>query len=249
MASLASREALRASLRHLVDEQSPGDALAAYYALHHPAHRAELFVHTEGALERADGFLVRAQTGMDLFRPLVTFRAQSEMAARALFQTGLPAGRPTYLTIPAALAGWANKYLVVTDAELHHIYQLDPRRFQPVINVLAVTSTGADGTSRCEIRSGESVGAAAGVNWQSPRFAEVFVYTDPAARGRGWGRSVVASVVESLLKAGRRPLYVVAESNAASIRLAEAVGFLDTGLREFVGQAVRQERQGENAGL
>lgn len=241
MTSLASRETLRASLRHLVDENSPGDALPAYYALHHPAHRAELFVHTEGALERADGFLVRAQTGMDLFRPLVTFRAQSEMAARVLFQTGMPAGRPTYLTVPAALAGWANKHLVVTEAELHRIYQLDPRRFQPIINVLAVTSAGADGTPRCEIRSGEGVGAAAGVNWQSPAFAEVFVYTDPAARGRGWGRSVVSSVAEAVLKTGRMPLYVVAESNEASIRLAEAAGFKDTGWREFVAQAVREE--------
>jgi predicted GNAT family acetyltransferase len=42
-----------------------------------------------------------------------------------------------------------------------------------------------------------------------------------------------------LLEAGRTPLYVVADSNTTSIRLAEAVGFEDTGLREFVGQAVR----------
>ena len=238
MTAPASHETLRASIRPLLDERSPADALATYYAFHYPPQRAELFVHTGDVLDRADGFLVRARTGMDLFRPLVTFRALTEAAAQALFQVGLPPGRPMYLTIPVALAGWANKHLVLTDVELHRVYRLDPRHYQPDINALAVTSTGADGAPRCEIRTAGGVGAVAGVNWQSPSFAEIFVYTDPAARGRGWGRSVVASVVGTVLNSGRTPLYVVAESNEASIRLTEAVGFRDTGLREYVGQAV-----------
>lgn len=240
MTSFTPRESLRASLRPLLDERSPADALACYYAFHHPDDRTELFVHgADMGAGRADGFLVRARTGLDLFRPLVTFRALTEEAARTLFREGLPPGRPVYLTVPDALAGWTSKYLAVTDAELHRIYRLDPRRHQPEINVLVLTSSGADGSPRCEIRSGDNVGAAAGVNWQSPGFAEVYVYTDPAARGRGWGRSVVSAVVGMVLKSGRVPLYVVAESNDASIRLAEAVGFEDTGLREYVGQAVR----------
>jgi len=238
---MASRDTLRASIRDLLDLHSPADALAHYYAFHHPSHRAELYVHTDDRLDRADGFLVRAQTGMDLFRPLVTFRARTEAAAQALFQVGLPAGRATYLSIPATLAGWANKRLIVTEAELHRLYRLEPRHFQPMINVLAVTSAGPDGSPRCEIRAQDGQGAVAGVNWQSPEFAEVFVYADPAVRGKGWGRSVVASVAEALLKAGRVPLYIVSESNAVSIKLAETVGFRDTGLREYVAQAVRSE--------
>lgn len=240
MTTFAPRENLRASLRPLLDESSPADALASYYALHHPDNRTELFIDADKTrADRAAGFLVRARTGLDLFRPLVTYRAQTEAAARTLFREGLPPGRPVYLTVPEALAGWANQSLMLTDVELHRVYRLDPRRYQPEINILVVTSSGVDGTPRCEIRSGDTVGAVAGVNWQSPNFAEVFVYTDAAVRGRGWGKSVVSAVAGMLLRSGRVPLYVVAESHDVSIRVAEAVGFEDTGFREYVGQAVR----------
>jgi RimJ/RimL family protein N-acetyltransferase len=231
----------RASLRPLLNENSVADALASYYALHHPPDRAEVVIHPREA-QRADGFLVRARTGLDLFRPLVTFRAPSEAVAVSLFQDGLQLGRPVYLTVPEALAGWANKHLLVTDAALHRVYRFNPDQHEPMINVLAMMSTGPDGTPRCEIRSGGQVSAVAGVNWQSPRFTEVYVYTDPAVRGRGWGRSVVSAVATQIVKSGRLPLYVVAESNEASIRVAEAVGFEDTGLREYVGQAVLSQQ-------
>jgi ribosomal protein S18 acetylase RimI-like enzyme len=232
-----SRDQLRAQVRPLLDEHSPADALASYYALYCPPERAELFVHADGN-NRADGFLVRARTGLDLFRPLVAFRAQTGAAARALFHEGLIPGRPVYLTVPDALAPWANKHLSVTDAELHRIYRLNLNRYSPLINVLTVTSNDPSGGPRCEIRTREQLGAVAGVNWQSPEFAEVYVYTDPAVRGRGWGKSVVSTLVGLILKSGRKPLYVVSENNDYSIRLAEAVGFEDTGHREYVAQAV-----------
>ena len=101
--------------------------------------------------------------------------------------------------------------------------------------MLVVTSSGPDGLPHCEIRAGERAGAVAGINWQSPRFAEVYVYTEPAVRGRGWGKSVVQALVGHILKAGRLPLYVVAQTNEYSIRLAENVGFVNTGQREYVG--------------
>lgn len=230
----------RARLRLLLDEHSVADALASYYALHHPPDRAEVVIHPPET-DQADGFLVRARTGLDLFRPLVTFRAPSEAVAVSLFQEGLQLGRPVYLTVPESLALWANKHLTVSDAALHCIYRFNANKFEPMLNVLATMSAGPDGTPRCEIRSGGEVKAVAGVNWQSPRFAEVYVYTDPAVRGRGWGRSVVSAVASQILKTGRLPLYVVAEANDASIRVAEAVGFEDTGLREYVGYAVRTQ--------
>lgn len=227
----------RRRVRVLLDEQSPADALAGYYALHCPAERAQLHVHPDGD-GPADGFLVVARTGIDLFRPLVTFRAASEAVTLALFGRGLTPGRPLYLTVPERLAVWANQRLAVADAELHRIYRLDVRRFEPVINVLVVTSHDPGGGPRCEIRAGGEVGAVAGVNWQSPGFAEIYVYTEPAVRGRGWGKAVVSSLISLILKSGRTPLYVVSESNDYSIRLAEAVGFADTGQREYVGHAV-----------
>lgn len=230
--------ALRERARLLVDERLPSDALAAYYACYSPANRAQLFL-SEAGPGQPNGLLVRAQTGMDLFRPLVTFRADTEATAVALFSAGLPVGRPVYLTVPDHLATWANKHLSVTEAELHRLYRFEPARHQPMLNVLVVTSDDPSGGPRCEIRSGEHPGAVAGVNWQSPHFAEIYVYTEPAVRGRGWGKAVVSTLAGLLLKAGRVPLYVVSESNDYSIRLAEAVGFVDTGHREYVGQAVR----------
>ena len=240
VSALLSLETRRQQMRALLNEQSQADALASYYALHHPADRTELFVHpSESDPTRAAGFLVRARTGLDLFRPLVTFRAPTESVAQTLFREGLPLGRPVYLTVPETLAGWANKHLSVTEAELYRVYRFNPAKHTPHLNVLAVLNVSADGTPRCEIRSGGEVSAVAGVNWQAPRFAEVYVYVDPAKRGRGWARAVVSSVANALVSAGRAPLYVVAESNENSIRVAEAVGFEDTGLREYVGQAVR----------
>ena len=238
----ASLERQRAVVRPLLDESSAADALAYYYALHHAPERTDLFVHPESAESYAvpaTGFLVRARTGMDLFRPLVTFRAPSASAAQALLTRGLMAGRPVYLTVPEAAAGWANQYLDITEAELHDVLRFDPARYNAEINVLVTTHTGQDGLPRCEIRAGERAGAVAGINWQSPRFAEVYVYTEPAVRGRGWGKAVVRALVAQILKAGRTPLYVVGQSNEYSIRLAEAVGFVPTGQREYVGQAIR----------
>jgi hypothetical protein len=242
MLSGATLDRLRAAVRPLLDERSAADALAVYYALYHSGDRTQLFVHPESAGERpptADGFLVRARTGLDLFRPLVTLRATGEAVAQSLFERGLLPGRPVYLTVPETQSRWVNKYLSVSDAELHRIYRFDPQRFEPEINVLVLTTSAPDGLPRCEIRAGERAGAVAGINWQSPRFAEVYVYTEPAVRGRGWGKSVVRALVGMILKAGRVPLYVVSEANAYSVRLAEAVGFADTGFREYVGQALR----------
>jgi ribosomal protein S18 acetylase RimI-like enzyme len=239
-ARIASREEVRASLRALLDAHSPADALAVYYALHHPPDRVTL-VTESGPEGRLAGFLVRARTGLDLFRPLVTLRAQSETVAAALLREGLPAAQPVYLTVPAALGPWLNKHLLISDAEIHRLYRLRADRHQPILNVLSLTSQDANGGPRCEIRPGGELGAVAGINWQSPEYAEIYVYTDPAVRGRGWGKSVVSTLAGLVLKSGRTPLYVVAESNDYSIRLAEAVGFEDTGFREYVAQAVRSE--------
>ena len=239
MPAAASIDQLRSVVRTMLDERATSDALAAYYALYHPADKTDLFVYPDVSAGPARGFLVRARTGMDLFRPLVTARISDDETAQALFERGLIAGRPVYLTLPVEQAGWAGKYLHVSDTELHRIYRYAPENYQSEINVLVVTSTGADGLPRCEIRAGDRAGAVAGINWQSPRYAELYVYTDPAVRGRGWGKSVVRALVGLILKAGRLPLYVVAESNEYSIRLAEAVGFVDTGQREYVGQAIR----------
>ena len=60
------------------------------------------------------------------------------------------------------------------------------------------------------------------------------------ARGRGWGRAVVAALANELLGSGVQPLYVTAENNQRSIRVAEAVGFTDTGTSIYSGSVTLQ---------
>ena len=98
-----------------------------------------------------------------------------------------------------------------------------------------------DGSPRFVIRSQGQTASEAGVNWRSPHFAELFVRTEPRATGRSWGKAVVAACASSLVQARVQPLYMVTEGNEASARLAEAVGFVDTGAREFAGTGVSSE--------
>ncbi|MGC9336473.1 MAG: GNAT family N-acetyltransferase, partial [Anaerolineae bacterium] len=89
---------------------------------------------------------------------------------------------------------------------------------------------------RFQIQSQDQIMAMSGTNWRSPNFAEVFVYVHPRARGRGWGKSVVSACTSALLEARLRPLYMSEESNEASTRIAEGLGYEDTGLRHFVAE-------------
>lgn len=226
----------RACVQALLNTHSPADAIATYYALHHDPERTCLFLHhdTDG---RADGFLVRSQTGMDLFTPIVTMRAPSEQAAGALFHSALIAGRPYYLLLPPALEAAAGRELDMSASERLCVYCLDPAHFRPTINALVQPKTGPNGMPRFEICSNQRVLSTSVVIWRSPHFAEVSVSTAPEARGRGWGRSVVAALANELMRTGVQPLYVTAENNQGSRRVAEAVGFSDTGVRIFSGSA------------
>jgi ribosomal protein S18 acetylase RimI-like enzyme len=232
--ALASQRAL---IGTLLDSNSPADAFTAYYALHHDPKRTAIFLH-HNSHQHVDGFLVRAQTGLDLFRPVVVMRAQSPEASVELFRSGLTHHRPYYLVAPIAIQPYITGSLTVSDAEILRVFMLDVTRFEPQVNVMVVANPTADGNPRYEVSQNGIVYAAAGLNWQSPRFAEIYVYTEPAARGRGWGKAVVMALANDLLKRGLRPLYVVNEHNTASISLATSAGFIDTNAREFSGQVV-----------
>jgi predicted GNAT family acetyltransferase len=124
----------------------------------------------------------------------------------------------------------------VARSSLLHVYRLQPARFEPLINVLVQRVTSADGTPRFQIESQGQVVAMSGTNWRSPTFAEVFVFVHPKGRGRGWGKSVVSACTAALLEERIRPLYMVEEANEASIRIAEGMGYVDTGRRQFAGE-------------
>lgn len=231
-----SLDMLRGAVRQLLDETSPADAPTAYYALYHDPARSKLFVHGDES-GRSVGFAGVFQTGIDLFRPLLTLVCPDAACARTMLAQALMPGRSYILFARVNQLPLVRDLLRLDQVRILHILRLDLRRFRPQINVLARHETAYDGTPRCIIEAGGAQ-AVAGLNWQSPSFAEVFVHTDPPLRGRGLGTSVVAGVTQTVLASGRTPLYLVEESNEPSRRIAEALGYVDTGARQVYADAV-----------
>jgi GNAT superfamily N-acetyltransferase len=212
----------------------PGDALAVYYALYHDPGRTQLWLHSGGD-EGVDGLVAVCQTGFHLFQPTVVLRARDAGVAVTLLRHALYPGRPYYAVTTPTLEPALRALLRLEQEQLNWVYRFDPRRHQPEINVLVQPARAADGSPRFVIRSQGQVAAEAGVNWRSPHFAEVYVHTQPQARGRGWGKAVVAACATTLIQSGVQPLYMASEGNTASFGLAQAVGFVDSGAREFAG--------------
>jgi GNAT superfamily N-acetyltransferase len=234
---MADLETLRLKVRPLLHLSAPADALPAYHAFYHDPRRTRLHVH-EDANGHADGFVVVCQTGQRLFQPTVVLRTPSARAAVELLRQALVPGHPHYLVTTPDLRGAVEEVVDIEQPEINLIYQLDLVRFQPSINVLVVAEQGLGRRPRFVIRSHGEIAAESGVNWYSPHFAEVFVRTAPTARRRGWGRAVLTACTTWAVRSARQPLYVVNEGNGPSIALAEAVGYVNTGAREFAGDGV-----------
>ncbi|MFQ3535059.1 MAG: GNAT family N-acetyltransferase [Aggregatilineales bacterium] len=244
MAALSLREQ-RARLSGLLDVTSPVDAPTAYYALDHDPKRSTLALRID-ADGSPIGFVGRFQTGIDLFRPLVVMQCRHLEIAADLLAEVLTSGRQ-YLFFSnlnqLALVGGS---MQLSHERILSIYALDLTRFKPEINVLVRLKTAPNGTPIAEISSG-GYRAVAGVNWQSSGFAEIYVHVDPEVRGRGWGRSVVMACTERVRASGRIPLYLVEPSNAESVKLAESIGYRDTGARQIFAEALYLGHPGRKA--
>jgi hypothetical protein len=151
-----------------------------------------------------------------------------------LLQAAFPSPAPAIFSIPEFLGLWVLPHLTVDPPTRLLLYRLNPARLEPVVNILVTRATSPDGLPRYEIRSGENLLAAAGVNWQSSAWAEIFVQTDPAVRERGFGKSVCAALCRDLLGRKKDILFAVEEDNLPSVRLAQGLGFEDTGEREIL---------------
>lgn len=73
--------------------------------------------------------------------------------------------------------------------------------------------------------------AGVGLKAHDPSGAELAVTVDPEHRGRGIGRRLVATATREVVASGRVALYLHDPGNAASARLADAVGLPDLGWR------------------
>ncbi len=224
----------RQLIQRLIEDNSIVDAPTAYYALYYDPNRSQIAVslRTSG---RPQGFAGRFQTGQDLFRPLVTLRCNTAEVAADLLAQLLIVGRPYLFFVNARQFSYLGGSVEVHSQRLLHIYYLDSRYFRPTINVLVRELLSPDGLPRYEINNGEHR-AVAGLNWQSPGFAEVYVQVDPPVRKRGWGQAVVTACTEYVVRSGRQPLYLVEPENEDSLRLAGAVGYVDSGARQIYAE-------------
>lgn len=226
----------RKQVRHLLEDSNPADAPTAYYALFHPAPRSVLAMQT-GSAGQVQGFAGRFQTGIDLFRPLVVLRCRDATCAADLLAELLVPGRPYILFANINQLPLIGGSLEIHTHRILRIYQLEVRRFERTINVLVRHSTNGEGYPHCVIEA-EGYQAVAGLNWQSPAFAEIYVHTDAEVRRRGWGQSVASAVTQAVLDSGRTPLYLVETDNDASRELAEKLGYVDTGARQVYADVV-----------
>jgi len=229
-------EARQIISRYLIDDSSIADAPTAYYALYHDARRSEVRVRLRPS-GRADGFVGRFQTGHDLFRPLVTMRCRTPETAADLLAELLTPGRPYLFFASDSQLPYLGGSFALETQRLMRIYCLDSKRFRPKINVMVVEKPAPGGLPRFEVQT-NGLAAVAGINWQSPGFAEVYVHTEPGARRRGWGQAAVTACTEYILRRGRLPLYLVEADNEESLALAEAVGYVDSGAQQVYAEGV-----------
>ncbi|MGD1995574.1 MAG: GNAT family N-acetyltransferase [Anaerolineae bacterium] len=233
---------LRRRVRPMLDLSAARDALSAYYALYHNPERTRLLIQ-EGPTDRVEAFLSICQTGRDLFRLTAVLRARNSGAAEELLHRELEPRRPYYLITTPDLHSVVEEVLAVEQFEINRVYRLDLSLYTPAISVLVVPDRAADGSPRFVIRSQGKLAAEAGTNWRSPHFAGLYAWTSPEARDRGWGKAVVESCANWVIRSGAQPLYIVSEDNQSSIRLAESVGFTDTGSRELAVEGTMKTQE------
>ena len=186
--------AQRERIRPLLVPTDPADAMTAYYALTHDPRRTRLSLH-RALTGTVDGFVAVCQTGRDLFVPLVVMRAR-EGDVGSLLRQALQPGRPYTIVTLDKFRSEIERVVVAEHQQTNQVHVLRPDAYRPVINVMVQRGESA---FRYEIRVRDQVVAAAGVNWRSGRLADVYVYTDSAFQGRGWGKAVAAACVKDLL--------------------------------------------------
>lgn len=228
-------------IRHLLDDDNPADAMAAYYAYHHPDQRTQLLPFVPPKAQQAAGYVALSRTGIDLFRPLLTLRLpywEMQTSMEVIYGVLRP-GTAVIISTPSHYLPLINAVFEIQSEQNLSVLYLDRSRFEPIINILVSQETAVNGLPRFLAHASTPTGerelvASASLNWQSPRYAEIAVNTQPGQRRRGFGRSVVAAMVQHLLANGRLPLYAVTEDNEASYQLATNLGFVDRGIRETI---------------
>jgi hypothetical protein len=227
----------RRQLARLLNPRSVADAMAAYYALDHPETQTKLYGYF-ASRDIPTGFVAVAQTGMDLFRPLVIPFTSQEAALQSLLKAALKPQRPVLLCLPVDQQSWAEAVVRLSEIRILDLYRLDRASFKSIINVLLQETETPGGRPRYEIHSQTGVRAAAGINWRGEYFAEVYVDVIPETDLSGFGGSVLAAIVERLLSEHKIALYQMEESIIHIGMELKQIGFRPTGIRTILAQAI-----------
>lgn len=237
MMSLASK---RDAIRRLLDENNPADAMATYYAYYHEADRTSLIIHADqDDPEKTVGFATISRTGIDLFRPLITTRLpikDLDTSAKIL-RTALPSGAEAFIVCPLQYDHLVRAVYEVNAEQKLHLYTFSTGLPEPIINIFVTKDDSSDYPRYVINRSHNgqrTTVSSAGVNWMTPKFAEIAVRTWSEYRRKGLGKSVVSALTRHLIETNRRPIYAVNETNYASIELAKQLGFRDSGYRQLM---------------
>jgi GNAT superfamily N-acetyltransferase len=83
----------------------------------------------------------------------------------------------------------------------------------------------------CAWDDGGGYGGGVGIKAHDDVGREIAVGTEPALRGRGLARALVATAARRILREGRLPTYIHESDNHASAHVAAAAGFPDRGFR------------------
>lgn len=223
----------RQILARLVDTRSVTDAMPAYYALEHPCERTQLYGYY-ATPDNLSGFLVVAQTGYDLFRPIaVPFVATAE-AMCSLFAETFKVNRAYLVYLPIDQQDFLKQTYPHRPLQVSNLLRLDSRAFMPIKNVMIIRTETASGLPRFEIRSSVQGFAAAGINWMSNTAAEMYVEADEAGRRRGFTKSALSALIEYLLGENRSVLFRVADDDYDAFEDAFDLGFKPTGVRTLL---------------
>lgn len=91
----------------------------------------------------------------------------------------------------------------------------------------------AGGIVACTVLSGEVVATALTAAC-SDRYAELGVYTRQEVRGRGYATAAASLVARAVQEGGRIPVWGAGAHNAASLRVAQKLGFEEVSRRTYV---------------
>ncbi|MGD8634485.1 MAG: hypothetical protein PVF85_13000 [Anaerolineales bacterium] len=239
----------RDQIARLINPRVASDAQAAYYALEHPSERVSLFGYfpQEGILS---GFVAIAQTGFDLFRPLIVPFTGTDDSLIQLLEGALPENRPhlIYLPIEQESVLDDDDRFVLEKLQLSSLLRLDPRGFEPILNILVLEDENSEGWPRFEIKARGGGFAAAGLNWKSKFAAEMYIESDEEGRRRGFSKSVLSTLIDRLLAENLLVLFRVTDDDYGSFEDAFDLGFVPTGVRSVLAQVVMDSREKEVQG-